>query len=52
MELTTVKAEVKAWEKAFRARQGKAPTKEDIKADNGGIGTLQRLMSLVMTRPC
>ena len=38
MELATVKAEVKAWEKAFKATQGRVPTKDDIKNDKGGIG--------------
>jgi hypothetical protein len=37
MNLPTVKANVKAWEKAFRAKEGRAPTKDDIKSDTSGI---------------
>ncbi|WVR03833.1 hypothetical protein IAU60_000830 [Kwoniella sp. DSM 27419] len=37
MDLVAVKATVKAWEKAFRAREGRDPTKEDIKRDPGDI---------------
>ncbi|KAL1410345.1 hypothetical protein Q8F55_004353 [Vanrija albida] len=36
-ELARVKAAVKAWEKAFRAAHGRAPTKDDIRADTGDI---------------
>jgi len=38
MDLATVKAKVKAWEKGFRATHSRDPTKSDIKADPGGIG--------------
>jgi hypothetical protein len=38
MDLPTVKASVKAWEKAFKAQHKRDPTKEDIKRDSGGIG--------------
>ena len=37
MDLPTVKAAVKAWEKAFRASHGRVPTKEDIKSDPSNI---------------
>lgn len=39
-ELAKVKAAVKTWEKAFRAAHGRAPTKDDIRADSGDIGEL------------
>ncbi|RXK41340.1 hypothetical protein M231_01490 [Tremella mesenterica] len=38
MDLVTIKAAVKAWEKAFKVQNGRNPTKEDIKSDPGGIG--------------
>lgn len=38
MDLATVKAKVKAWEKGFRATHGREPTKVDIKQDAGDIG--------------
>jgi thiamine biosynthesis lipoprotein ApbE len=38
MDLATVKALVKAWEKTFKSENGRNPTKEDIKADSTGIG--------------
>jgi thiamine biosynthesis lipoprotein ApbE len=38
MDLPTVKASVKAWEKKFKADNKRDPTKEDIKADPSGIG--------------
>jgi thiamine biosynthesis lipoprotein ApbE len=38
MDLPTVKASVKAWEKAFKAQHKRDPTKEDIKRDSSGIG--------------
>jgi hypothetical protein len=38
MELATVKAKVKTWEKTFRATHGRAPTKDDIKRDASDIG--------------
>jgi len=38
MDLPTVKAAVKAWEKAFKAQHRRDPTKEDIKRDSSGIG--------------
>ena len=38
MDLPTVKAAVKAWEKAFKARHKRDPTKDDIKRDPSGIG--------------
>jgi len=41
MDLPTVKATVKAWEKAFKARHQRDPTKEDIKKDSSGIGEAQ-----------
>ncbi|WVQ83603.1 hypothetical protein IAT38_005744 [Cryptococcus sp. DSM 104549] len=37
MELSQVKAAVKAWEKAFKAANGRDPTKEDIKRDPSDI---------------
>jgi hypothetical protein len=40
MDLAQVKVVVKTWEKAFRAKHARAPTKDDIKADGGGIGEL------------
>ena len=43
MDLAQVKVVVKAWEKAFKAKHARPPTKDDIKADGGGIG-----MSCVM----
>ncbi|WVQ64836.1 uncharacterized protein L199_003005 [Kwoniella botswanensis] len=39
MDLPTVKAAVKSWEKSFRAREGRDPTKEDIKRDPGDIAS-------------
>ncbi|KAK8861506.1 hypothetical protein IAR55_002327 [Kwoniella newhampshirensis] len=33
MDIASVKATVKSWEKAFKARHGRDPTKEDIKSD-------------------
>jgi thiamine biosynthesis lipoprotein ApbE len=41
MDLPTVKATVKAWEKAFKAQHQRNPTKEDIKKDTSGIGEAQ-----------
>jgi hypothetical protein len=38
MDLSTVKTAVKAWEKAFKLRHGRDPTKEEIKKDPSGIG--------------
>ena len=38
MDLPTVKASVKAWEKAFKASHKRDPTKDDIKRDSSGIG--------------
>jgi hypothetical protein len=38
MDLPTVKASVKAWEKAFKAQHKRDPAKEDIKRDSSGIG--------------
>ena len=38
MDLPTVKASVKAWEKSFKAARGRDPTKDDIKKDPSGIG--------------
>jgi thiamine biosynthesis lipoprotein ApbE len=38
MDLPTVKASVKAWEKAFKAQHKRDPTKDDIKRDSSGIG--------------
>lgn len=38
MDLPTVKAAVKSWEKTFKAKHGREPTKEDIKRDPSGIG--------------
>lgn len=40
-ELARVKAVVKNWEREFRRDHGRAPTKEDIKADTGDIGASQ-----------
>ncbi|WVQ94635.1 hypothetical protein IAU59_001715 [Kwoniella sp. CBS 9459] len=37
MDLATVKAAVKSWEKSFRLREGRDPTKDDIKRDTGDI---------------
>ncbi|WVF66980.1 hypothetical protein IAT40_001723 [Kwoniella sp. CBS 6097] len=37
MDLATVKAAVKTWEKSFRLREGRDPTKDDIKRDPGNI---------------
>ncbi|OCF57991.1 hypothetical protein L486_04018 [Kwoniella mangroviensis CBS 10435] len=39
MDLPTVKAAVKSWEKSFRSREGRDPTKEDIKRDPGDIAS-------------
>ncbi|ODN76745.1 hypothetical protein L202_05360 [Cryptococcus amylolentus CBS 6039] len=39
MELAQVKAAVKAWEKAFKAENGRNPTKDDIKKDKGDIAS-------------
>ncbi|WWC68703.1 uncharacterized protein I206_102637 [Kwoniella pini CBS 10737] len=39
MDLATVKASVKAWEKSFRAREGRNPEKEDIKSDKSDIAS-------------
>ncbi|WVW80068.1 hypothetical protein I302_102041 [Kwoniella bestiolae CBS 10118] len=39
MDLPTVKAAVKSWEKSFKAREGRNPTKEDIKADPSDIAS-------------
>ncbi|OCF39065.1 hypothetical protein I317_07135 [Kwoniella heveanensis CBS 569] len=36
-DLATVKAAVKSWEKSFRSREGRDPTKDDIKRDPGDI---------------
>ncbi|WVQ74552.1 hypothetical protein IAR50_004153 [Cryptococcus sp. DSM 104548] len=50
MELAQVKAAVKSWEKAFRAENGRDPTKDDIKKDKGDIAsqyTLYRTLSKV-----
>lgn len=41
MDLVQVKVVVKAWEKAFKAKHARPPTKDDIKADGGGIGELR-----------
>lgn len=38
MDLPTVKASVKSWEKAFKALHKRDPTKDDIKRDSSGIG--------------
>ena len=38
MDLPTVKASVKGWEKAFKASHKRDPTKDDIKRDSSGIG--------------
>lgn len=38
MDLATVKAKVKAWERAFRADHAREPTKEDVKKDPSDIG--------------
>lgn len=46
MELAEVKARVKAWEKAFRAQQGREPTKDDIKRDDSDIGEWNALRHL------
>ena len=43
MDLAQVKVVVKTWEKAFKAKHARPPTKEDIKADTGGIGGLSCL---------
>ncbi|WWD16585.1 hypothetical protein CI109_101013 [Kwoniella shandongensis] len=37
MDISSVKATVKAWEKGFKAQNGRDPTKEDIKADPSDI---------------
>lgn len=37
MDLSAVKAAVKTWEKSFKAKHGRDPTKEDIKTDSSGI---------------
>lgn len=42
MDLTSVKAAVKAWEKSFVAAHGRKPTKEDVKSDPGDIGQSSR----------
>ncbi|WWC87807.1 uncharacterized protein L201_002699 [Kwoniella dendrophila CBS 6074] len=39
MDLATVKAAVKTWEKTFRAKEGRNPTKDDIKKDPGNIAS-------------
>lgn len=36
-QLVAIRAELKAWEKSFKARQGREPSKADIKA-NPDIG--------------
>ena len=41
MDLPTIKAAVKSWEKSFKAAHGRDPTKDDIKKDPGGIGELR-----------
>jgi thiamine biosynthesis lipoprotein ApbE len=38
MDLPTVKAAVKAWEKRFKAEHSRDPTKDDIKRDTSDIG--------------
>lgn len=38
MELAQVKAAVKVWEKAFKSKNKREPTKDDIKRDSTGIG--------------
>jgi hypothetical protein len=38
MNLPQVKTAVKVWEKAFKAKYEREPTKEDIKKDPSGIG--------------
>lgn len=40
MDLATVKAKVKSWEKAFRAEHAREPTKDDIRKDASDIGGL------------
>lgn len=35
-----MKTAVKVWEKAFKAKHKREPTKEDIKKDPSGIGEL------------
>jgi hypothetical protein len=42
MDLPTVKAAVKSWEKSFKAKNGREPTKEDIKRDPSNIGEWSR----------
>lgn len=38
MDLATVKAKVKSWERAFRAEHAREPTKEDVMRDPTDIG--------------
>jgi hypothetical protein len=40
VKMDAVRAELKQWEKSFKAREGRAPGKADIKAD-AAIGELQ-----------
>jgi hypothetical protein len=50
MDLVSIKAELKSWEKAFRSRHGRDPKKEDIKADaHIGTGCLLRSLPLLRT---
>lgn len=51
MDLATVKARVKAWEKSFRGEHKREPTKDDIKNDGGDIGKGTRVMSLISSEP-
>ncbi|WRT65617.1 uncharacterized protein IL334_002562 [Kwoniella shivajii] len=39
MDLASVKAAVKSWEKRFRSKEGRDPTKDDIKRDSGDIAS-------------
>jgi thiamine biosynthesis lipoprotein ApbE len=43
MDLPSVKAIVKKWEKGFKSQNGRDPTKEEIKQDPSGIGASTRL---------
>lgn len=38
LDVHDLKTRIKTWERAFKARTGAEPTKEDVKADRGGIG--------------
>lgn len=44
MEATTLRSEIKAWERAFRSDHGRDPTVQDIK-ENPAIGTCSGVLS-------